>query len=348
MPPEPAGGHDGGARSEGTAGFETLTGQTHAVDSNIQKLSFYHAACRYLRQPGENRVILEPFGGTGKGSLSAVEGYKHYVCEMDYDRANEFHGRWPDAEIHCGDNREWMDSGFYTDMDVVAVDFDATADPFEAFFIFLRHAKLKEYCLAFFTWGFRNSQRLAAYKKKTGTGKLTRTDIYKAMRQIVIDAAEPHDISVKSMGMAVPAIKKNATLIYGVFSLVKKGGVHAEGEVAGEEQEMKPTEGAAAVEALDLAKLTPEKRAKTLARLQYTREEIEVYEASTDPIYRAALEGEAQHRHATFAAAIGGSAPALKLMARIIERRQFQERLQQAKSKLLQLTGQSGDGGQRQ
>lgn len=89
-----------------------------------------------------------------------------------------------------------------------------------------------------------------------------------------------------------------------------------------------------AEERFNLDGLTPEKRAKALALLQYTQAEIESYESSKDPIARATLEGEAQHRHATFTAALQGSIPALKIWARVIERRRFQERLENGYAQL--------------
>jgi len=302
--------------------------QDNDIASNIQKLAFYNAGIAYFRK-AENGVILEPFGGLGRGAITAVEGVKHYACEIEEERAIAFNEAWPDHDIHCGDNLEWLDSGFYADMDVIAVDFDASLDPFDAVEVFLRHANLERYCLAFVTWGFRRSERLKADWK---SGKRhTRESIYHRMRQIMIQLAEPQGVSVKSMGMAIPSVGKSSIVIYGAFSLVKKGGTHTEGEIAGEDQELKNT-GADAkpVEKLELDKMEPEARAYVLARLQFTPAEIQTLE--TGEIYeRAVLEGEAQVRFALFNAAMAGNPQALKLMAEVIRKRKYQDRLEAKK-----------------
>ena len=79
--------------------------------------------------------------------------------------------------------------------------------------------------------------------------------------------------------------------------------------------------------------MTPESRAVTLARLQFTQEEIETMETG-DPHTRALLAGEAQIRLTTFNAAMMGNPRALTLMSEIVQRRKHQDRVAQAKAKL--------------
>lgn len=307
------------------------TGSTE-TDSNLQKLAFYSAGIMYIRRPNEGGVILQPFAGVGRSAIAAVSEVKHYACEIDEERAIAFSDRWPDADISCEDNREWLDSGFYASMDVIAVDFDAQDNPFDQIEIFLQHADLEKYCIAFCTWGFRNSDYLKKGKRHT------RDDVFRRLREIMISLADPHGVSVKSMGMAVPSIGRSRQAIYSAFSLVKKGGIHAEGEIAGEAQELKNTDAdAKPVERLELGKLSQEERAAALARLQFTPAEISAFEAG-DPHDRAVLEGEAQLRFAMFNTALLGNPQALKLMAEVVRRRKYQDRVEAKKAQLRRTT----------
>lgn len=204
-------------------------------EANVQKATFYREGLRLMRQDAGG-AVLEPFGGSGGSVLVGLEGYEHHACELDPASAMAFREAHPHVKVTQADNRDWLGTGFYAGLDVVVVDFDATADPFHAFEVFVKHASLDKPCLAFFTWGYRKSQRLREHWK--GKKKLTRKDIWGVMRKTVMTLADPYDISVRSMGMQVPTVGRTRNVIYGMFSLVRKGGTHLEGETAGDDQEL--------------------------------------------------------------------------------------------------------------
>lgn len=205
------------------------------LETNVQKTTFYKEGLKFMRKaPGG--AVIQPFGGEGKSVLTEIEGVEHYACERNVDRALAFRTRHPTVKLVQTDNLEWFETKFHKGLDVVVVDFDATSDPFHAFEVFVEHADLRKPCLAFFTWGYRKSPRLQKFWK--AKKKLKREDIWRVMRKTVMTIADPRDISVRTMGMQVPTVGRSRNVIYGMFSLVRKGGEHLEGEPAGDDQEM--------------------------------------------------------------------------------------------------------------
>jgi hypothetical protein len=298
------------------------------MTTGLGKRALYEAAIKLMRKPAGGTVFL-PYARIGKGPIAAVRCSNHLACEPDEARAMDYNQRWPDHSIDCMDRLEWLDNGLQSEYDVIAVDFDAKRDPFDAVEVFLRHAQLDRYCLFFLSWGFQRSPRLKPLGRIDKNQ--TQVKVLEVMTKTLGQLADAMGFTVKPLGAALPEVTRAPAVLSAVYSVVNKGGLHVEGEIGGLDPQPPPDEKPSPM--LELDKMDPERRAHTLALLQFTKAEIEAIETG-DPYDRAVLTGEAQTRFALFNTALGGNPQALKLMAEVIRNRKYQERLIEGRAKL--------------
>ena len=303
------------------------------MTAGLGKRALYEAAIKLMRKPAGGTVFL-PYARTGQGPIAAVRCSNHLACEPDETLATEYNKRWPEHSIDCMDRLAWLDNGLQSEYDLIAVDFDAKRDPFDAVEVFLRHARLPAYCLFFLSWGFQRSPRLKALGRIDKNQ--TQVRVLEVMTKTLAILADRFGFGILPLGCALPKDTRAPAVLSAVFSVVKHGGDHAEWVVASDDQEMKPTERAIesnAIESLELDQMTPEARAVTLARLQFTAAEIQTME-NGEAHARSVLAGEAQIRLTTFNAAMMGNVHALRLMADIVKKRKHQDRVAEGRAKL--------------
>ena len=198
----------GGAFHEGTTGKVPNS----LVGMKLKK-SFYYKAIEAARKGG---TVLELFAGTGRSECAEIKGARHVAVEKDAARCKAYQKRWPKAEVHTGDNVEFLEA-IESLADVTVADFDASGSPFDAVEKFLEVAKLDKPVLGLATWGY-------TYAAFNQPGRWDRAGAWQHMKQKMNRLSAKHGKEAKALGWSWPDF--GPQVIYGAFSMVHKGGSH--------------------------------------------------------------------------------------------------------------------------